>query len=581
MKKSILLAMTFCIAYSLISQDFEETEILPSVNPTPSFGAPGYIAHYYHQSIFPYDIDLDGDLDIFYADHNDDVLKLLENIGENEFIVSHDFGPFEQSKMIEIVDSDGDGKIEVFINGSSGLVFYEQVQGSIFGEAVSIANVMANRAMIFGDFDGDEDLDLIAGSKVYKHDSSQDFMEEDDLGIVLHSQGQAADFNADGLDDFVIAGLSYFENQGGFSFIQTSQNSSFLPSHLDQNIRAIEDLDGDGNLEVYYTTHVCGSDWCSGNFGGAEYSGSELMELPFLGTNNSNPILNPDIVLSISDFEGDGSINLNFSYFFDFTPPFQKGLLSLDYGKEAIFENTDEVFALNKTVAYYLTEDFDGDGDEDMLIAYLDNQLTIVDNKRIVCSSDNFNFQPTGQDVDIVAGTATIHWDAYPNATKCQISGNNDLYPNDLSFIIETEPAQASTFSKSFNLQANTTYRWKVRCGCSASPLIASDFTPYHYFTTPAFQGEENNSILNEVEFKLVEETISIAPNPSRGNVQILGISEDVTIELYDFYGRLVLSLQTNQMNEEIDLGSLSKGTYQIKVKGLKTQFSQQIVLVE
>jgi len=292
------------------------------------------------------------------------------------------------------------------------------------------------------------------------------------------------------------------------------------------------------------------------------------------------------MVSDFSDFDGNGINEIDFLMSDGVTTSIGKK----DFDATIDVENNggvitlfgiDPVFDFTKDIRAYETHDFDGDGDEDILISYLDNQLTIADNKTIVCSADNFNFQPTGQEVEFNGNETKILWDTYEHGTKCQVKGNNDLFPDDLSFLMNVEPAQPLTFERTFNnLQPNTTYRWKVRCGCSISPLVASSFTPYHYFTTPAFQGGENEMQLEDGQLKSIDDKeFEVYPNPSDGVFLLKQIKAGNLIEVINSKGQIVFSETVSETSLSLDLSHLADGSYQLLLYSGNTKKVKQIVL--
>ena len=102
------------------------------------------------------------------------------------------------------------------------------------------------------------------------------------------------------------------------------------------------------------------------------------------------------------------------------------------------------------------------------------------------------------------------------------------------------------------NLEFNTDYIWRVRCGCSIEPLVAGPWSPWQEFTTPG-------------------SAISSLPNPTEGqsNVTFTVVEEGyTTLEVFDMSGRLVDAIFTGnaQPNSdyrfEFDGSALPNGVY-------------------
>jgi Secretion system C-terminal sorting domain len=73
-----------------------------------------------------------------------------------------------------------------------------------------------------------------------------------------------------------------------------------------------------------------------------------------------------------------------------------------------------------------------------------------------------------------------------------------------------------------------------------------------------------------------------ISPNPSKGVIQINNISneKDFSLEIYNTVGQIVLQENlSNLTTKTLDLTSIAKGVYSVKLKGLKGEMTQKLVL--
>jgi hypothetical protein len=102
-------------------------------------------------------------------------------------------------------------------------------------------------------------------------------------------------------------------------------------------------------------------------------------------------------------------------------------------------------------------------------------------------------------------------------------------------------------------LQLGTDYEWRVRCGCSQTPLVAGPFTAWQPFSTPGGAA------------------LTSMPNPTEGqsNVTFTVIEEGYsTLEVFDMSGRLIDAIFTgvaqpnNEYRFEFDGSSLPNGVY-------------------
>lgn len=75
----------------------------------------------------------------------------------------------------------------------------------------------------------------------------------------------------------------------------------------------------------------------------------------------------------------------------------------------------------------------------------------------------------------------------------------------------------------------------------------------------------DNQNVMNEISAK----QLFIYPNPVQNELRIRGIQEDVEVAIYDMQGKLVRA----QEGTKIDVASLPKGTYLVKVKDVALRF--------
>lgn len=143
-------------------------------------------------------------------------------------------------------------------------------------------------------------------------------------------------------------------------------------------------------------------------------------------------------------------------------------------------------------------------------------------------------------------------WEAVTGQIGCQIQVRLAGGPGILGAVI-VPGVDADSFVVPFSvLQPSTEYQWRVRCGCSQTPLVAGPFSDWSLFTTPG-------------------SAISSLPNPTEGqsNVTFTVLEEGyTTLEVYDMSGRLVDALFTgvaqanNDYRFEFDGSALPNGVY-------------------
>jgi hypothetical protein len=152
----------------------------------------------------------------------------------------------------------------------------------------------------------------------------------------------------------------------------------------------------------------------------------------------------------------------------------------------------------------------------------------------------------------LTGGAAITAWSPTPGQIGCQVqvrlAGGSTLGAQIIG------GAGASGFNIPFSvLQPGTDYLWRVRCGCSQTPLIAGPFSSYQPFSTPGGA------------------VISSLPNPTTGQSNVtfsIVAGGYATLNVYDMSGRLIDAIFTgvaqpnNEYRFEFDGSALPSGVY-------------------
>jgi hypothetical protein len=161
---------------------------------------------------------------------------------------------------------------------------------------------------------------------------------------------------------------------------------------------------------------------------------------------------------------------------------------------------------------------------------------------------------PQVESVDsrVVANNALLTWTPILGSVGCQVQLQ---FANGTNIGTVTIPqAEVNQFLISpSNLQPGTDYRWRVRCGCSQSPLVVGPYTAYDFFSTPGgalMETFPNPTVgISNVTFKVQEVT-------------------EATLEVYDMSGRKVsqvfngMAEPSSEYRFEFDGSSLPNGVY-------------------
>lgn len=300
--------------------------------------------------------------------------------------------PFHEDHCEHIMfgDVNGDKHVDIFAcdqNGPHRLYLYDPAKRKFIDATSNLppTNVKENNTgqhSVFVDIDKDGDLDIVIANdgfedkkdvpgnpnRIYINDGKGKFIDGNDHMPAdrAHTNGVAVgDLNGDGLPDIVFANvgknLVYFNGKDGKPgyFYDASDN---LPKN-DANNRcvAIGDLDGDGDLDLYFGGRMERNNLYINDGKGKFTSGDSLV--PDEGTANET------MMAKIVDIDKDGDNDIVCVNALAF-----RSRLYLNDGKGKFTED-DSIQQFDKGYRLYgatdaLIFDFEGDGDLDMVFTF-------------------------------------------------------------------------------------------------------------------------------------------------------------------------------------------------------------------
>lgn len=228
------------------------------------------------------DYDDDGDYDMVFNNHNDANFesKVVFNNGDgtvapNTFDVARwtlqdlhgsSFGDFDNDGDLDLIQTRGGS------NGTSPSTpdFYINNNGNLelANEQVGLTSGMRGRTAIWGDYDLDNDLDLLFlnntwdnpnGGKnvIYKNNGNGTFTiaRMDGIEDAIGHRFVMTDINNDHIDDIIATNpLSVWQGNGDFTF--TDVTAQWIPSNVSttnasNHGAAAADIDNDGDFDIY------------------------------------------------------------------------------------------------------------------------------------------------------------------------------------------------------------------------------------------------------------------------------------------------------------------------------------------
>ncbi|MYJ94653.1 MAG: hypothetical protein F4053_03395, partial [Proteobacteria bacterium] len=216
------------------------------------------------RSVYPADLDGDGDLDVLTASHRDATVGWYENQGDRTFSTRHALETNAQGAWSAYAaDLDGDGDLDVLsASYSDDTVGWYENQGE--GEFESLLPLSrcprTVQSAYAADLDGDGDLDVLSAS--YSDDTVAWYENQGEgvfstrVALATDADGavsvHAADLDGDGDLDVLAAlalddRIAWYENQGGGAFAFGGNFDVEADAAWDVHAA---DLDGDGDLDV-------------------------------------------------------------------------------------------------------------------------------------------------------------------------------------------------------------------------------------------------------------------------------------------------------------------------------------------
>jgi len=268
---------------------------------------------------------------------------------------------------VQPLDVDADGDLDVVVGATltNTTSWSENLGGGVFGPPIVLSTTAASSATRQGDLDGDGDLDLVVVSLYngltnwFENVGGGAFVE---IGVEVgsHAKGlDVGDVDGDGDLDLVRGGMS----GGSLAWLENLGGASFAPAVVVDAVRVtaagarLVDVDGDGDPDIVASFPTSGEVVWYENLGGGAFGGAQVVD-----TNSS-----PDI-FAVVDVDSDGRLDVVYT-------DFVSGDIVAVHNDPAGFMPVTLASGLPNPMPV-TAEDFDQDGDPDLVVASTTTNLT-------------------------------------------------------------------------------------------------------------------------------------------------------------------------------------------------------------
>ena len=328
------------------------------------------------ESVVTIDVDADGFLDLVVTNRDSQSISILTNQGNGEFSEPSDVPtPSPRPVRTRAGDIDDDGDVDLVVLSLTDVTVLPGVAGGQFGEAIPVPLRTERRSSIeLIDLDGDDDLDIVTGS------ASADLIEVS-LNVGAGRFASPETFNTDGIPYALAPGdldgdgdleLAYTTlNPNRLSVLWNNEsgtvafNSSTVPVGDRPHSATLGDVNGDG-LDDVITAN--GSDRSVSVF--LSVGDGTLRKLPDIGS--AGAYLNSIVG---GDLDGDGDLDL-------ITAAFQSNRMQVYMNKGDGRYDPPRPYPTGARPFMVNVADFDGDGWTDLVSANeASNTVTVQFNR--------------------------------------------------------------------------------------------------------------------------------------------------------------------------------------------------------
>ncbi len=341
------------------------------------------------------DYDSDGDIDIYFGSYDYATSTYKHFLYNNDLgsyrDVSSEVGIDHSGNEISarFTDYDNDGYLDLFIATEEGYILYSNAGKGAFidvTEEAKLGNVVGDNQGIFADLDHDGDLDLFGfgeiGTRVYRNNADGTFSEQSEA---MKLAGKSNDFGYD-------AAFGDFDDDNDLDLVAVSRSGTILYSNQRQGIFKdismesglssladaisvdVGDYNNDGFLDLVFTSAEPGKISLMKNKGDGsfeELANTKKMFAPIKNVKTYDA--------RFLDFDNDGHLDLLIAG--ESTSEGQRGLFLYHNDDQDNFVDVSSLLPDNVNSGRQITLfDYNSDGDADALIAGLHGGVSLLRN---------------------------------------------------------------------------------------------------------------------------------------------------------------------------------------------------------
>ncbi|MBI9035039.1 MAG: T9SS type A sorting domain-containing protein [Bacteroidales bacterium] len=521
------------------------------------------------------DYDNDGDLDVVMCGmiNNSEYVTNLYRNDQGSFTLVDAGIAAMHSGTIQFGDYDADNDLDLILTGviANGPTVYNNDNGVFTPVDLGIMNGSEGSHAEWGDYDNDGDLDVIVAgdylSFIYRNDGDGPFYNIlASITGLSNSTMRWVDFDNDGDQDLLMQGHNglepsfyAYENIDGVFTDIDSQLLGLMSGDI-----AVGDFDNDGDQDIFrcgYDLSLIGHSIMYRNDGNGAFKnlGLELQEAATSSADWADMDNDGDLDLLVSGrCIGCGVLATNIYY--------NNSDYTFSYASQSLVE-------VERCAVSWV--DYDNDGDPDVFISGENSSGNPV--ARLYQNNLNGNTFATNQNPSVPSDlvsevdgrNVSLSWDDSSDDFTPAVSlsynicvGNESGQTNVMIPLADTDNGYRYVTSQG---NASIDNLWKLidlPNGTYYWRVQAVD----NVYGASAFSEEQYFTVTDVAVENNMAESTRIYPNPASGIINISADEQIRTIVLIDLTGRVVLQQSINQNDVSLNLDQIHQGIYFVKI---------------